>query len=183
METGIIGRLNLTTQNPRGRLYVHTYGLGSFANIDPDPKFTGISDETGSLVSKAFSYGEQLYKHACSIATEKCFEFMMGIVWGEHGNRMVDFFAWSGLNPLKKPGNWPGNPEIYSFVLRNGVLVPEGEDFSIKQIGCGDGIILVGEEEKYRRSCTNLDDFTSNPPQLDEFGDLEYDLNTSKRPK
>jgi len=70
---------------------------------------------------------------------------------------MIDFFGFrGGISPME-------NPEIYSFVTREGVLVPQKNGLSA--IGCGDGLIVLAAEERYRRR-VSFDDYEAIPPKI-----------------
>lgn len=68
-------------------------------------------------------------------------DYLVGIIWGDTHSQesVVDFFGYQDIN------GWPGNPAVYSWVMRN------GNYSSDKYITCGDGLILLGMEEDLRR--------------------------------
>lgn len=69
-------------------------------------------------------------------------DYIIGITWGDikKKERVVDFFSYSDIK------EWPGNPTVYNFVLRNSRVCSTSKD-----ITCGDGLILLGMEEELRR--------------------------------
>lgn len=78
-------------------------------------------------------------------------KFMIAVMWGDLGDKMIDLFKYDSLD------NWSDNPEVSSFIIRNGVCVPKE-----KTITCGDGLIVLGAEERFRRDTKNLDEYMGN---------------------
>ena len=68
------------------------------------------------------------------------FDYLLAAMWGDEatGEKVIDFFGFSDVQP------WLGNPDVKLWVVRNGVLAP-------KATTCGETLIMLGEEEKYRR--------------------------------
>ena len=95
------------------------------------------------------------------------------IMWQDGEHRLIDFFG------LDFGGNndWKSNPEIYSWVTRNGVLVPKNE---ICDVTCGKGFIIMGEEERHRLNTRNRGEYLVNPPFI---RDLVYRVNDFANPK
>lgn len=83
-------------------------------------------------------------------------DYLLSIMWGNSSKKMIDFFSYSGLD--KK---WKENPEVFSYVTENGIYLPEE-----RNISCGDGLIILGEEENFRRFTKNLDDYLNRAPQI-----------------
>jgi len=86
----------------------------------------------------------------------KDFDFLITAAWGDNKDKMLDIFGYSGIKE-----NWLNNPGISFYVLRNGVLSQE------KEITCGDTLIVLGEEEKYRRTTLDLTSYIENPPKIE----------------
>ena len=81
------------------------------------------------------------------------FDYMLMILWGNDGSNMVDCFGYGGMS------EWPGNPDVDGWLYRSGVLVRD------MPITCGDGLILLGREEEYRRTTSSLREYIENPPR------------------
>src|SRR3989344_4021912 len=76
----------------------------------------------------------------------KDFDFLITAAWGDNKDKMLDIFGYSGIS---------------FYVLRNGVLSQE------KEITCGDTLIVLGEEERYRRTTLDLTSYIENPPKIE----------------
>ena len=101
-------------------------------------------------LNQTFFINDQSYAHF--IKTDEISFFLTG-VWGDqNGNKIIDVFGYN-FN-----GNWPGNPDISNWTVKNGVWI-KGNRIS----ECGDMAIVKGEEEKYRRTKKNLKDYINNP--------------------
>ncbi len=74
-------------------------------------------------------------------------DYFISILWGDSDkNKLVDMFVYSDLKE-----NWESNPDVSSWFIKNGVWTKENP------LTCGEGIILLGEEEKLRRKTKCLD--------------------------
>ncbi len=80
------------------------------------------------------------------------------ILWADGEDRVVDVVRYQ--HDMKV---WPGNPEADPGVVRAGWWIEKGPKT------CGDGIILLGEEEKMRRRTGSLDEYLSAPNVLDKL--------------
>lgn len=87
--------------------------------------------------------------------------FTNAIMWKDKEHPMIDFFGWNFEN--RESFDWRSNPEIYTWVTRNGVLVP-GREFN--DITCGKGLIIMGEEEKHRLATSSLNEYLTNAPYI-----------------
>ena len=85
-------------------------------------------------------------------------DFLIAALWGDKGQKIAEVFGYAGIYP------WPGNPEVNSWVFRDGIY-----HLYEREIACGDTMIVLGEEEKARRKSPNLQFYMENPP---EIGDL-----------
>jgi len=119
------------------RLYTHRFGEELFNNS-----------------IEAFCYTEAALATLDSVAPDSL--FYIAVTWGDKKtkSRICDLFAYSGIN------EWPGNPDVSSWIFNEGVLKQENP------ITCGDTMILLGLEEQYRRSCSDLSTYLSNGPVL-----------------
>lgn len=101
-------------------------------------------------------YQENLKKYiwaALGTAPKKVnrLDYFNSILWAENGKRIIDFFGYYGTK-----GDWNANPEIHSWVIYKGIWTRENP------ITCGEGIILLGEEEKLRRRTKNIEEYLSH---------------------
>ncbi|MFQ5621060.1 MAG: hypothetical protein ACE5FT_04410 [Candidatus Nanoarchaeia archaeon] len=79
----------------------------------------------------------------------------------EFEDKVIDVFGFRGERRR------PGNPEVDAWVYRDGLLKCG------KNISRGDTLTMLGEEEKYRRTCENLREYVSSlPPNFNEFRKL-----------
>ncbi len=82
-------------------------------------------------------------------------DFILAALWGNNGKRMIDCI---GLRGIKN--NWSGNPEVNAWVYDNGVYI------ITRNITCGDGLIMLGEEEKFRRTTSSLEEYKYEFPDF-----------------
>ena len=86
------------------------------------------------------------------------FDYSLVMLWGEDSVKMADVFLYHDIN------QWPGNPLVSaSWFKENSVQPFDG-------VTCGDGIILLGFEEQYRRIKRSLVEYVHGPPKLGELG-------------
>ncbi len=80
------------------------------------------------------------------------FDYVLSVLWGnvQTQEKIMDIFGFSDTEP------WPGNPDVSSYILKNGVLRKENP------MTCGDSLILLGQEESTRRSCKNLKEYLNS---------------------
>lgn len=143
-----IGRWTWSHRN--ARIYVHEAGAGEAFGTTP----SGYPDTSAA----AF--------HAINLFTHRFFhdtpaDFLIAALYGDHGDKIAEVFGYSGTDP------WPGNPDVYSWVFRNGIYRP-----SERQIACADTMLVLGREEEARRRTPDLRTYLANPPDL---GDLLRD--------
>ena len=82
-------------------------------------------------------------------------------LWGDEGDKMIDFFRWSGV-----ADDWSLNPGMISFVLRNGVYQPDD-----REVTCEDGAIaIIGAEARHRRQSRSLAEYLAEGPNLEADG-------------
>lgn len=109
----------------------------------------GDGDELGSCASRGVT----------SVNSNKTLlsgaDFLLVAVWRDGCDDMVDLFKFGDSE------GWPGNPGMKAYVLRNGVYRLD-EQFHT----CGDMLIVIGEEEKYRRSTPSLEAYLASPPMI-----------------
>ena len=89
------------------------------------------------------------------------FDYLLGAIWGKKDEKIIDLFGFSDIS------EWPGNPDVTSFVIKNGGYdTREDDDSFVESYTCGDTLIMLGEEEKYRRTTKSLDEYMRNPPEI-----------------
>lgn len=140
--TGRGSFLSFAEDIPSLRFYFHQSGSGLFRDSDLLGGYAHLMNLV--LINKNPNL------------TKGC-NYLIAVLWGCDNDKMVDLFGYSGLD-LK---NWPGNPEVSSYIFKDGVYLPKN-----KAISCGDGLIILGEEERYRRTTKSLEDYIKNPPKI-----------------
>ncbi len=140
-----IGRINLPDHKVPVRAYVHESGFQSAYDSNP----TTVGSHLEKLLNGSLWYRLDP------------FTFVLAELWGEDKDKMIDFFGVKCTD-----AHWPGNPIYSSWITKNGVLVPQSRSPSKYEVTCGDGIILVGQEEAYRRTTRDLRDFANRPPTI-----------------
>lgn len=120
------------------KIYIHT--AGHF-------EVFGENRSTPGYLSNATNYATGVLKENCDMFNKQ--NFLIGALWGDvaHNERVIDLFGFSGLD------DWRANPEVDCWVFRSGIYSP-GEPKI-----CGDGLILLGEEEKLRRKTKDLAEY------------------------
>lgn len=149
-HTNFIGRVNISSlsstiygcQIPQGRIYLHDYGHHIYGEDKIDSVCSQFKDGVDN----------DNMNHTLK------FDYFLGIAWGNPENleKMLDCF---GFNFGKE---WPGNPDIMNWSIVNGVYVRE-KVLRAGNMTCGDGLILLGKEEEYRRKCKDLEYFLAHP--------------------
>lgn len=94
-------------------------------------------------------------------AIDSRFQYALAALWGHLNERMIDFIGFSDIDKSDEPKNWPGNPQMTPMIFKNGIYSPDS-----KVATCGDGLVMLGIEEKHRRGRKNLKDFIEHPPKI-----------------
>ena len=153
----IIGQINL----PEGRIPARAYLHASGAEVYNPPtgeifrRAIDISDK----VLRARMYMEDILHQGGTIREDV--QYVIAILWGEKEEKMADIFT---FRRMKLFPDWPGNPQVLSWRLRNGTYDPERDNTA--EMTCGDGLIVLGQEEAYRRRCRSLEEYAENPPEI-----------------
>lgn len=85
--------------------------------------------------------------------------FLIGMVWADkEGDRMIDVFGY------RFGKQWVDNVGVRNWVYRNGVFSPDEE------ITCEDGLGVLGEERRLRRSCGGLSEYWQRAPDIASIG-------------
>src|SRR3989344_7602383 len=124
-------RFILSNGTPPGRVYLHTAGLHEVFN-------------NGDCEVVAQKYLLRVLHDQRFILKE--FEFYLGLIWGniKEKTKVIDFFGYKNI------GEWPGNPDVVPFVVKNGFC------FLNEPSTCEDSIIMLGKEGEYRRTLPDL---------------------------
>ncbi len=132
-------RFTLKDSQPPTRAYVHQGGI-----LDAFGHATLCVDEHAR---------EHLLYMLGRISPAVKPDYILATLWGNNYHKMIDFFCFSNV------ANWPGNPDVEAFVTENGIVVPKRAALT-----CGDTLIMLGVEEKYRRGTDNFRSYISTPP-------------------
>lgn len=133
----------------------------------------GFEEVYDGSVEMARAYLESFMKDSLNWYSGKeirGFDYILGAVWGkkDKDEKIIDLFGFSDIN------EWPGNPDVTSFVIKNGSYdADENYDSTLKSYTCGDTLIMLGEEEAYRRTTKNLEEYFRNPPSISVMRTLE----------
>jgi len=132
---GIEARFTEVLDKPPVIAYVHTGGL---------------SEVYGSVIVAR--------EHLLEVLEDQysqSYLWMIAIIWGnaKTKDKMIDFFGYNDIGE-----RWPGNPTVYSWVTRNGIVQPRNRD-EHGDATCGEGLILLGAEEIRRKKTQSLEGY------------------------
>ena len=128
-------------QPNRGRFYIH--------NADSDVFGTNkITSGRKEFEKVRNFYGNQGLHYP----------WMIGILWGDCGKRIVDLFMYSKDHIIR---NWPGNPEISYAQFRNGNPVEKPKVLTFE-----DALIVLGRETDHRRRSDGLEHYLTEAPKF-----------------
>jgi hypothetical protein len=85
-------------------------------------------------------------------------DYILAALWSDKDSKVAELFGYGGIS------DWPGNPEVYSWVFKDGIYLP-GQ----RKIACGEATRILGTEEDYRITTKSLKEFMEKPPQLREL--------------
>ena len=152
----ILGRINLPNETIPTRAYIHAKGKEVYAG-----RQRGLFASTGQPLGEVREH--LLEALDCkTIPTE--LQYILAIMWGKDGDKVIDCFGFFDLP--KEPEAWPGNTTVMGWRLTNGI-------YSTLFTTCSDGLIILGEEEQYRRNCDSLETYLNSPPQIRGTGRLQ----------
>lgn len=134
----------------KGRLYLHNSGILSYGTDPVRRAKTEFNLATTILHSQG--------KH---------YPWVIGILWGKGEEPIVDLFVYSGLNGIM---DWPGNPDVDYGHFQSGKFTKDA-----KGLTCGDGLVALGKEENYRRTCRSLEHYLAEAPPF-PVGDIKIRL-------
>ena len=129
---------NFPYMSPPGRLYIHEDGSKDV--------FHGDEERAVDYFFIAVDKNKELLSDI---------DYFLAAVWGDvsKNEKVADVFGYTGID------NWPGNPEVYAWTLKEGVYVPSNA------IACGDMLIMLGKEEEYTRSRKNAYEYLNILPK------------------
>jgi len=120
-----------------GRFYLHNVGIEVFGS---NP-ISSARNELSSVLGKI----------------DEDYLWVIGILWGDSGIPIVEVFAYNGIQRSK----WPGNPEVFYFQFRSRQLVEDS-----RSLTCGDGLMILGREEEFRRHKRTLKEYINDAPRF-----------------
>jgi len=139
-----VERFKLIANKPGhiGRFYLHSAGL---------------EEVFGNETNARDHLSEFIDNHPAVFSP---YTYVLGTVRGDvqSGDKLVDVFGFM----LK---NWSDNPDVYPWTVKNGVYIPEVNICHY----CGDTLMLLGEEEKFRRTKKSLEEYIFHDPDLGEL--------------
>ena len=125
------------------RGYLHVTGYSNFVDL------SGSHDASHNLK-------EHLVETLCLNSDLSLgADFFLAAVWGSKKDKMIDLFKYTDTT------KWPKNPDVSTFVFKNGVYQPDR-----KVITCGDTLIMLGAEEQFRRTTKSLDKYIEGCPKI-----------------
>jgi hypothetical protein len=151
LAPNILARANTDPNVIPGRMYVHATGI-----IDAFP----YNRETTTSIEQALNHSLGVIRTFSQSDESRNTNYVLTLVWGNNGEPIVDLLKISGLDIKDRPENWPGNPDIEIHIYKNGVYQPKAKSI------CGDGGIVLADEEFRRRRRKNLREFLENPPLI-----------------
>ena len=97
------------------------------------------------------------------------FDFFNAIMWGNLKHKMIDFFGY------KVGKDWKANPDVFNWVTKNS-NISSNDQGCAREVSCGKGFRILGDEERYRLTTNNLSEYLAEPPStpgltisLDDF--------------
>lgn len=133
-----------------GRVYVHSAGLREVYEGDPDNAVEHFINVAWPRAIEARRRGEFPLDAA----------YFLAIIWGKPDTQspMTDLFMFRDFG-----STWPGNPEVLASVMERGRIIYPSS------IGCGDGLIMLGAEERLRRTKPNLQTYLESEVPVSEL--------------
>ena len=137
-------RLLLPWNSPPSRVYIHDAGFNEIYKSD----------------KAVLDYFTEIFNR--DLRNSDKFNYLLAIAWGDINSKekVIDFFGYNGFD------NWPGNPDVSIWVVRNGLIAPN------ENKTCCDSLVILGEEEKYRRTTKSLEDYMLKAPKISNFTNL-----------
>ena len=165
-----IARISVPDWRIPVRAYLHESGIEVY-------EFHKPNNTEGERAFLAAAYlGENVLGHVACPSDGELFQpakYLLVALFGKEDKRMAEVFGYGDFE------DWPGNPTKYRWTFRDNVYMPEEQED-----GCGDTDIVLGEEEKWRRTQDDLTTFMLNPPDVGSIlvgGDYRAVLSDSGR--
>jgi|SRR3989344_6176128 len=144
----------------RFRCYVHSAGFEAIygKNIPADNSL-----RTAVSASNAGDYAKEvlgnLNRRVCS-----AFDYFLAVAWGDEQSekRVLDLFGFNGIRDWQT-----GNPNVRAWIFADGIYVSPQPPNALT---CGDALIMLGEEERYRRTTPDLETYLLGSPHLGSLG-------------
>lgn len=150
------GRINLKKQSIPSRIYVHENGFEEYFK----------SGEKAMEYCKEILRPENIENAIEAIKPDKP-KHAVGELWADDsGNKVLELMAYGD-------SWWPGNPEKYSWVFKNGVYQPEN-----RNVCCMEGFSLFFAEDVYRKQ-KRWKEYFNSPPDFPYFRP-EYDISDTE---
>ena len=161
--------------SPVTRVYIHSAGFaevyGHKPAEDEAEEHERLRRHVPDLVDAAMGHFSDVWDKCRHASVDDPsfigdFAYVLAVMWGDksRNEKVIDFFGFSGIN------EWPGNPDVSAWVMREGVYVSQERFGDIyvqnRKITCGDTLILLGREEQYRRKTSTLEEYVNIHPRL-----------------
>jgi len=133
---GFVKKINFLDHRPPGKAYLHTFGLSAaYSNIyGDDPTI-----KAGCYIRNILSEHHKRFEYL---------DFLLGVLWGDDGEKVMNLFGLEGMGR-----NWHREPVYLNWTFK------EGERILIPEMTRGDGIIMLGCEELFRKGTANIDEY------------------------
>lgn len=122
----------------------------AYVRLQKMPRETYCKEYEDEVIGSAKDYlRDMLKEHHAEL---KEYDFWLAALWRKiyrgKDEGIISLFCFQGIRP------WPGNPNVSAQVLVDGVYKP-----SYNSITCGDTLVLIGLEERFRRSTSSLESY------------------------
>ncbi len=153
-----VARVNSPKHSPPYRAYIHS-ALGEAIYA---PKGSGIE----LVAMNACNYLTKVLAAHGDVLREV--DYVLAALWGYDSDRgphrVADLFCFSDVG---------SNPDSRVMIVDNGAIVPAWHP---RAMTCGDTLILIGAEERYRRRAGLLEGYIERGPPIHELSDVVSDL-------
>lgn len=126
-----------------------------FDNIRP-PMKVYVHDAGHEAFSSAWGAKEHMVK-IIDTWDERFFDvnYVLAALWAKAHTKIAEVFCYKGIE------TWPGNPEVFSYVFKNGKLWTRERNIEDE-----DTTIMRGMEGMHRRETKNLAEYIATHPHL-----------------
>jgi len=127
-----------------------------FPNLSPPIKLyiyeLGFKEAFGDIETTQRYFRNLVHKHHHLLNNSMfAIAVMRGYRTLRKGIRVVELF---GYEKLPNVNMWPGNPEVYSWVIKNGRYDPQE-----RNIACSETMRVVGREDDFRATTKSLPEY------------------------